>query len=51
MKYLVYALVAALIFWAAYVVIRHCKRAANGTGCSGDCENCARDCSKKPPPS
>ena len=49
MKYLVYVAVAALIFWAAWYLVRRFRRWRKGSGgCGCGCEDCPeRGCERR----
>ena len=44
MKYVIYALVAALAVWAVWYLVRTIRRQLRGrfSGCSGDCSRCGK---------
>lgn len=44
MKYVIYALVAALAVWAVWYLARTIRRQLKGQciGCSGDCSRCGK---------
>lgn len=45
MKYVIYCLIAALIAWSVYYLIRRIYRMIRGGGgCDGCCGSCPRDC-------
>ena len=43
MKYVIYVLVAALIVWAVWYLVKSIRRQIKGDcGCGKDCRNCGR---------
>lgn len=45
MKYVIYVLVAALIIWAVWYLVKSIRRQIKGDcgcGCGKDCRNCGR---------
>lgn len=48
LKYIIYALVALLFFWAGFCLVRHFRRQwKGGSRCScGDCSRCCEGCCK-----
>lgn len=45
LKYIIYALVAALAVWAVWYLIRTVRRQLReGCGCGGDCQGCSETC-------
>ncbi len=45
LKYIIYALVAALAVWAVWYLIRTVRRQLReGCGCGGNCQGCSETC-------
>ena len=47
LKYIIYALVAVLVIWAVWYLIRSGRRQLRGQcGCGGDCTGCTGECNR-----